>query len=617
MTVYTLLATNARPEPVAVLDGVGATLNPDSSCLETDDGDTSYAVFERHGASSPGNGAENSVLWTAEAPPAGLSVTRAEIVVHARYDIGADGFDSLQAGWLNADGSVSAAVWSGFGTQPFITAAYAEYRGDVDPATLMATGGADLSGVTFYAGFATGRTSDTMRITYAAVVLTGDVASTDPVIDSVTPNPVSEGATFTINGSNLAPVARAVAYSDVLGYDMDFPILSTSDTEVVIGTGWASPLAYPDGTSSVEVTDLHVVTPSVDSNMASFVIDAPPPTPTSSGGSWGSYLEVTTKTEGRGPSGLLGVPPADQRDGSLIRQRQSVFTRLTPALVIAGIPVQEPLMSGISTSSASIATPNITEELQAALAVNLGATWRWLPGDSYVASGDGFAWHTSQGGAHDLTAPDVAHAPYVDPAFVLPTRHGDKEFPALIFDGGQYLSTVVAHRAAFTVAMVVRMLHSPDNNWYDLVSSPSAATDAVKGTDLTLRRIFSRIIPVINDHRYADIELEMWARGSSATESMKRRPAIFVWSCNQTYSRFGVLDVLGRTIVVKRINANDLPAATFDLNFYFGRNGAVYSSDSTAHIQLFDLALWDNIALNKAQIRYKLWQLNGVYGVHR
>lgn len=165
MSIVTVTATAARADPASDL-GSAATLVGGSSCLSSDDGDTSYAQIPGSSGTSYAF-VGGDVLFTLTAPLPGVTaITSADIVVVAKHVTGTDSDSAINAGFTDTEGSVSA--W-GFLTSPSLTGNYATYQKTLSRPPFLA----DLRAGTVVgaAGFPT-FIGQQMRITYAALVLT-------------------------------------------------------------------------------------------------------------------------------------------------------------------------------------------------------------------------------------------------------------------------------------------------------------------------------------------------------------------------------------------------------------------------------------------------------------
>lgn len=442
----------------------------------------------------------------------------------------------------------------------------------------------------------------------AQVTEAGGGGPTLPVLTTLGVSPLPDGRLLTLVGTDLAdPTAVTMT---VAGTDYPLTVVGGDATSITVSGGWPS---TDDGAITGTVT---VTTAAGTSNTLSLTVNPPELQPSAGGGGGGATGHATGLG---GTAFMLGSGPRSRRayssDGTPYAEHKAAYTRTTPSLVLAGLAVREPAMAGVSSSSGQLTAPEPAEGLRDATVVQLGADWRWLPRDAdYHDDGAGsMVWDPISGTKQ--WAGVTGQLPYLDPAFPLPTAHGEITAGAMVFDGGAWLQLPLVALSQFTVALVVRPLHSHTSSFYDMLASPSSATDRVKAVDLTLRYRGAATHLWSGHRRYLDDELRMWSRGSTYKETIKRRPVILVWSQTSSHVRYHRLDALGHRSVERKLK--DAPISHYDLNFYLGRSGNAYDPDGCAHMQVFDLAIWRDAALSNVKLAGVARKLNSIYGVHR
>lgn len=304
-----------------------------------------------------------------------------------------------------------------------------------------------------------------------------------------------------------------------------------------------------------------------------------------------------------------GYDPAELLDTALypptpMVQRHFARTR-APYAVVDGLAVDPPILGAMSKSVAFARSWSPTMDLGDQIALGLmGATARWLPDTADITGGD--TWHPHFGSAPNFTfSPLGLTPPYVDPDYDYYARYEKlKHVGAMVFDGGSWATFGgPSAQAGFSWVIVVVLHHPANRSHYDILASPSTATDPDRATDATLRY----------DHGW--LRSYGGARLSSTlltppTYKGRIRPVILAWSEGPKGGTLGVVGGLGR-------HWQDYAhpnRSSYDLRMKLGQNGSVDDPSYAAEMDVLDVMYW-NTRLTRSAFAPVVTKLDGVYGV--
>lgn len=259
-------------------------------------------------------------------------------------------------------------------------------------------------------------------------------------------------------------------------------------------------------------------------------------------------------------------------------------------------------------SGAVLGTWDVTEELSAALSVNLNATHRWLPDPAKMVAhpevGTGVVYWEPSVSAPLATAMawrlDAGTAPYVDPDYAITTRVGSKDVPAMVFDSTSWgtLTEDVQNGPQFSFAMVA-VLHPSTRAAESVLLSTFFDGPSPPVGSQTMQ------LSLVGDKLRLISGSSLW---SVLIPTISSRPLVIGGTCNTRLTQLIVLhnDPVG----TPRITVS--PPAT-NLRLYLGRDDNP-SQPRPQAMDVLDFAYW-RTPLQPKMLWMKLNQLDGIYGV--
>lgn len=273
-------------------------------------------------------------------------------------------------------------------------------------------------------------------------------------------------------------------------------------------------------------------------------------------------------------------------------------------VITNGVPQRPPLFTTSARVVTELGTWSTEDSLAAALDVDLGADHRWIPDEARIVPAPGLgtgvtAWEPSVGTTAQQWRFEADSAPYVDPAYTIPSRLGDLAMPAMIFDGLSFgaLTADLPTGPEFTFA-IAAVLHAPPNGRGTIFSTYRPGAQEPDAYDLELYYEDGRI-RVIAGGRYS-------LRNLSITTG---RPVIIVNSVNVTYSQLIVVDDSPTSHVSVGLSMQET-----GYRGYLGRSWRIDDRIDTASMDVLDVAWW-NASMDSAQAWTVANRLDGIYGV--
>lgn len=280
------------------------------------------------------------------------------------------------------------------------------------------------------------------------------------------------------------------------------------------------------------------------------------------------------------------------------------YTDSVDYVITGGLPQRPPLVTVSATVSATLGTWSVEDSLAAALDVDLGADHRWLPDPAKIVPAPGLgtgvtAWEPSVGTTARQWAFQGDSAPYVDPAYSIPSRLGDLALPAMIFDGASFgaMTADLPTGPEYTMALVA-VLHAPPSGRGTIFSTYRPGAQEAGKHDLELYYEDGRI-RVVAGGRYS-------LRNLVVTTG---RPVIIVNTVNSTYSQLVVVDDSPTSQVWVGLQMQDDGHRA-----YLGRSWRIDDRIDTASMDVLDAAWW-NTEMTSAQAWSVANKLDGIYGV--
>ena len=320
-----------------------------------------------------------------------------------------------------------------------------------------------------------------------------------------------------------------------------------------------------------------------------------------------SNKDVLLKVVGRARAvGWLRIV-ADPVDlSTMIEQLYAGFT-LDSHIIAGPNMTEEPLLGAVARTSASVGTWTSDQSQASPLSVNIGAQYRWIADPAHIVPrldlGTGVnIWTPSVGTGPGYWRMDLDSTPYIDVAYSHPSRDGEIDRPAMVFDGSSWLTASETFQStpAFTIG-IVAVLHvgqlSPKTtlmeSWVD--GEPAIGASPV---DLTLTG--------------EQLELSIGsAMSTDQVSSISGRPVIVMLSSDNIS---GVLAVLDGSPTFKTFNHPVVQAA--DLKFYLGRPVILGGGDNNARMDVLEIFTY-----NKAMTSSEMWQLanklDSIYRISR
>ncbi len=286
---------------------------------------------------------------------------------------------------------------------------------------------------------------------------------------------------------------------------------------------------------------------------------------------------------------------------------------LAPYMVIGNGPTRTPTLLGVSSATAEVGTWSVTENLQAALDVELSPTGRWLADpDTLVARPDlgtgVLAWEPSQGDTDILWTMYSDEAGYIDPLYALPSRNGLITRPAFVLPGLKWMGTtgmvddgIGGTTVGYTIAFAA-VLHAPNNPRGQIITSYVPGGQPVNTYPVELD-IASDVLSVQIGGRLA----------TQRTTHLSGRAVIVVMGVrNDGYGALLVVDETAQNMTFQ--HPPMAPAA--NQRIYLARPEVIGVQDQSARMDILDLSLYyyvlgPNAMLNVAN------QLDSIYGVSR
>lgn len=318
-------------------------------------------------------------------------------------------------------------------------------------------------------------------------------------------------------------------------------------------------------------------------------------------------------------------------------QRYAAYQR-EPVFYVNGQPRKLPDLVCTARSVATLTEASllVTDELSHALDVDLGADARWLADPATVVAkptigGDVTHWQPSQGAGFNWQM-HQATAPYLDLAYQYDARNGDREAPAMVFDGSGWAQLVKpdgsspGSTASFTFALVAQIKGSHTSRFHDLIAAPSADNaNPLRNQNATLRADLDELKIHVDTEM---IHERMRLFGASHKHKLLQyRPSIFVWCFGQSFVRLAILDARGyRHVEVNAGKSWSLFGGVFGFtgwptivnkSFYLGRAGSTPDLTYAAHMDVVDLAFWGAHSMKVENMHKVVKKLDGVWGVHK
>lgn len=290
---------------------------------------------------------------------------------------------------------------------------------------------------------------------------------------------------------------------------------------------------------------------------------------------------------------------------------------LEPYLVVGNGPRRPPALLATSSATAEVGTWSVTENLQAALDVDLTESAdgsegvRWLPDPATLTArpdlGTGvLAWEPSQGTSDLLWTMYSDEAGYIDPLYNVPSRNGNLEVPAFVLPGLKWMGTSDEISGPggvqWTIAMAA-VLHAPNNPRAQIVTSyvPGGQPVGTYPVELT---IASDVLTTEIGGRLATVR----------TTHLSGRAVIIVLGVASEY-RVGRLLVIDETGAAIDFSTPAMASAAVQ-RIYLGRPEVIGVQDQTARLDILDLAFYPHMLGTNT-----MWsvanKLDSIYGVSR
>jgi hypothetical protein len=284
-------------------------------------------------------------------------------------------------------------------------------------------------------------------------------------------------------------------------------------------------------------------------------------------------------------------------------------------VVIQGRPERAPTLGVRATTIAKATHYSVTENLDAAEAVNLGARRRWLADVTKISAapvhGSGWKkWVPTDGPTGKYWKFMPGMEPIVDPEYRYDSRIGEIQRPAMIFPGGMWAQTserMDVGADEWGLSMVAILHYNRQSNTAYLINSfqndptdpNSAEANRLGKHDLTLLVTGDKLMCEIGGRMTYD-----------HITSFNDRPVIVVASGKATRTKLLVVE---RKYVAHDFTHPDI--GVIDMRFLLGRPAKPISKRrGSARMDLFEIAFYDHVMSAKEMWRVAS-KLDSVYGV--
>ena len=172
---------------------------------------------------------------------------------------------------------------------------------------------------------------------------------------------------------------------------------------------------------------------------------------------------IPGRARGKGMARIIAEPT----DLSTLVDQPWTVIEAVPYIVSGPIAHAAPLLGAVSRTKAEATDWSADAALEEQLAVDLGATWRWIASESTISArpdlGTGVSvWESTAGPDGPLWRMYADSSPYLDPTYAHASRSGALEHPALVFPGDAWmrLDPPAPQTGAAVTIGVVAVLHA-------------------------------------------------------------------------------------------------------------------------------------------------------------